>query len=100
MSRDTPAQKSLPVAPRVSVSPANYLDWRSQNQVFDQMSAIRFRSLNLTGMGQPESVTGIAVSADFFSVLRIQPSAGRGFVADDDQQGRGNVVVVSYAFRQ
>jgi putative ABC transport system permease protein len=96
----TPPQKSFPGVPRFAVSPANYLDWRSQNHVFDQMSAIGFRNLNLTGMGQPESVAGIAVSADFFSVLRVQPSAGRGFVADDDQPGRGNVVVVSDAFRQ
>ena len=96
----TPPQKSFPGVARFAVSPGNYLDWRSQNHVFDQMSAIGFRSLNLTGIGQPESVTGLAVSADFFSVLRTRPSAGRGFVADDDQPGRGNVVVVSYAFRQ
>jgi putative ABC transport system permease protein len=94
----TPPQKSFPGVARFVVSPANYLDWRSQNHVFDQMAAIGFRSLTLTGMGQPESVTGAAVSADFFTVLRVRPSAGRGFVADDDQSGRGNVVVVSYAF--
>ncbi len=96
----TPPQKSFPGVARFVVSPANYLDWRSQNHVFDQMAAIGFRSLTLTGMGQPESVTGAAVSADFFTVLRVRPSAGRGFVADDDQPGRGNVVVVSYAFSQ
>ena len=96
----TPPQKSFPGVARFAVSPANYLDWRSQSHGFDRMSAIGFRSLNLTGMGQPESVTGLAVSADFFSVLRVRPSAGRGFVADDDQPGRGSVVVVSYAFRQ
>jgi putative ABC transport system permease protein len=96
----TPPQRSFPGVERFPVSPANYLDWRKQNHVFDQMSAIGFRSLSLTGIGRPEPVTGIAVSADFFSVLRIKPSAGRGFVSDDDQPGRGNVVVVSYAFRQ
>src|SRR6266436_3731687 len=96
----TPPQRSFPGVARFVVSPANYLDWRSQNHAFDQIAAIGFRSLTLTGMGQPESVTGAAVSADFFSVLRVWPSAGRGFVADDDQPGRGNVVVVSYAFWQ
>jgi putative ABC transport system permease protein len=40
------------------------------------------------------------VSADFFSVLGVRPSTGRGFVAADDQPGGGNVVVVSSAFRQ
>jgi putative ABC transport system permease protein len=96
----TPPQKSFPGVERFPVSPANYLDWRNQNHVFDQMSAIGFRSLNLTGIGRAEPVTAIAVSAGFFSVLRVQPSTGRGFVSDDDKPGRGNVVVVSYAFRQ
>jgi putative ABC transport system permease protein len=96
----TPPRKSFPGVARFVVSPANYLDWRSQNHVFDQMAAIGFRGFNLTGMGQPESVTAATVSADFFSVLRVQPSAGRGFVTEDDQPGGGNVVVVSHAFRQ
>src|SRR6266403_1869961 len=100
MISHTPPQKTFPGVARFVVSPANYLDGRDQNHVFDQIAAIGFRSLPLTGMGQPESVTGAAVSADFFSVLRVWPSAGRGFVADDDQPGRGNVVVVSYAFWQ
>src|SRR3984893_7735828 len=93
-----PPQKSFPGVSAFVVSPANYLDWRSQNHVFEQMTAIGFRSFNLTSTGQPESVTGAEVSADLFSLLRVQPSTGRSFVADDDQPGRGNVVVVSHAF--
>ena len=96
----TPPQKSFPGVARFVVSPANYLDWQSQNHVFDQMAAFGVRSLNLTGMGQPESITGVAVSANFLSVLHVQPSVGRGFVADDDRPGSGNVVVVSDAFWQ
>jgi predicted permease len=94
----TPPQRSFPGVARFVVSPANYLDWRNQNHVFGPMAAIGFRSFNLTGIGQPESVIGAAVSADFFSVLRVPPSAGRAFIADDDQPGRGNVVVVSDSF--
>jgi putative ABC transport system permease protein len=96
----TPPQKSFPGVSRFVVSPANYLDWSHENHVFEQMAAIGFGSFNLTGMGQPESVTGASVSADFFSVLRFRPGLGRGFVADDDRPGHGNVVVVSHAFRQ
>lgn len=95
-----PPQKIFPGVQRFVVSPANYLDWRSQNHVFDQMAAIGFRSLNLAGMGQPESVAGVAVSADFFSVLGVRPSSGRTFIAADDQSGHGNVVVVSDVFRR
>jgi putative ABC transport system permease protein len=96
----TPPQKSFPGVSRFVVSPANYLDWRSENHVFQQMAAIGFGSFNLTGMGQPESVRAVAVSADFFSVLRVQPSLGRGLEAIDDQPGGGNVVIVSHAFWQ
>ena len=95
-----PPQKIFPGVESFAVSPANYLDWRSQNHVFDQMAAIGFRNLNLAGIGQPESVAGAAVSADFFSVLGVRPSAGRSFVAADDQLGSGKVVVVSYAFQR
>src|SRR5258708_3439497 len=40
--------------PRNTPAPGNYLDWKKQNQVFEDMTAIRFRTLNLTGDGEPE----------------------------------------------
>jgi predicted permease len=96
----TPPQKSFPGVTKFVVSPANYLDWRNQNHVFEQMSAMGFGKFNLTGMGQPESVEGRAVSADFFSVLGVQPVLGRGFLKEEDQPGHGNVVVISHEFWQ
>jgi putative ABC transport system permease protein len=96
----TPPQKSFPGVAKFVVSPANYLDWREQNHVFEQMSALGFRKFNLTGMGQPESVEGRAVSADFFSVLGVQPVLGRGFLKEEDQPGHGNVAVISHEFWQ
>ena len=96
----TPPQKSFPGVAKFVVSPANYLDWRDQNHVFEQMSAVGFGNFNLTGMGQPESVEGRAVSADFFSVLGVQPVLGRGFLGEEDQPGHGNVVVISHEFWQ
>ena len=96
----TPPQKSFPGVTKFVVSPANYLDWRNQNHAFEQMSAVGFRNFNLTGMGQPESVEGRAVSADFLSALGVQPVLGRGFLEEEDQPGHGNVVVISHEFWQ
>ena len=96
----TPPQKSFPGVSKFVVSPANYLDWRNQNHVFEQMSAVAFRNFNLTGMGQPESVEGRGVSADFFSTLGVQPVLGRGFLEEEDQPGRGKVAVISHEFWQ
>jgi putative ABC transport system permease protein len=94
----TPPQKSFPGVKRFVVSPANYLDWRRQNHVFNDMAALGFGPFNLTGNGEPESILGAKVSADFFSVLRVRPEMGRAFVADDDQSGHGNVVILTDAF--
>jgi predicted permease len=96
----TPPQKSFPGTPTFPVSPANFIDWRSQNHGFEDLAAIGFLNSNLTGTEQPESVAGAAVSADFFSLLRIQPAFGRAFLDEEDQPGRGHVVVIADSFCQ
>ena len=44
-------------------SPANFIDWREQNTVFEGMAAMAQRSFNLTGAGEPERFDGRKVSA-------------------------------------
>jgi putative ABC transport system permease protein len=96
----TPPQKSFPGVHRFVVSPANYIDWRRQNDVFTAMSAIGFNRANLTGVTQPESVQQRLVSYDFFSMLGVLPIAGTTFTAADDQPGHGNVAILNWAFCQ
>jgi putative ABC transport system permease protein len=96
----TPPQKSFPGVSRFVVSPANFLDWQSQNDVFSQMAAIGFNQPNLTGLGQPESVQGRRVSYEFFSLLGVSPVAGRDFTRAEDHPGQGNVAVLGYGVCQ
>jgi putative ABC transport system permease protein len=93
-----PPAKSFPGMTEFSVSAANFLDWREQNRVFEQLAIYSYSTLNLSGKGQPESVTSAVVSPNFFSVLRVQPRFGRAIAPGEDQQGRANVVVLSHAF--
>jgi putative ABC transport system permease protein len=95
-----PPAKSFPGMTQFAVSAANYLDWRSQNHVFEQTAIYTGASYNLTGKGVPVSVPAATVEPSFFSVLRIRPIHGRGFVEGEDQPGRGNVVILSHAFWQ
>jgi len=95
-----PPQQSFPGIPTFSVSPANYLDWQSQNHVFEQMAIYGYSGFTMTGGDKPEQVDASNVSATFFSTLGVKPMIGRVITPDEDQQGRSNVVVLSYRFWQ
>lgn len=86
--------------PKNTPAPANFVDWRSQNQSFEGMAAVTSRSFNLTGEGEPEKLEANAATANFFSLLGVQPLLGRGFVPDDDNPQGSKVVVVSYELWQ
>ncbi|HEY3454678.1 MAG TPA: ABC transporter permease [Bryobacteraceae bacterium] len=50
---------------------------------------------NLTTGGMPEQISGIHVSAQYFSVFQVQPVAGRLFIDGDDVPGQPRLVVIS-----
>lgn len=93
-----PPAKSFPGMTRFAVSPANYLDWRKQNRVFDPIAIYGFHGMNLTGRVQPESVIAAKVPADFFKVLGVRPRVGRAFTPDEEQPGHANEVILGNAF--
>jgi len=93
-----PPAKSFPGMTMFAVSPANYVDWRSQSSSFEQMAAYGFRAFTIGGTERPEAVQAGAVAADFFPLLRVQPMLGRTFTPDEDQPGQGHVVVLGYNF--
>jgi len=85
--------------PRSVPAPGNYQDWRAMNRSFTDMAATAFAFANVTGDGSPEIVLGRRVTANFFSVLGVQPVIGRAFTESDDSSG-ARVVVISHALWQ
>src|SRR6266404_1117 len=85
--------------PKDTPSPANFLDWREQNTVFEGMAAMTERSFNLTGAGEPERFDGRRVSTNLFSLLSVEPQLGRAFTADEDKPG-SRVVILSHRMWQ
>jgi predicted permease len=82
---------------RNTVSPANFLDWQDQNRAFSGMAAFLDQPTNLTGTGQPEQVDVECVSANFFSILGVEPVLGRAFSREESANpAKANVVVLSY----
>jgi len=78
----------------------NYVDYRDQNQVFEQMAAFNDRSFNLTGSADPERVLGMWATASLFQVLGVQPVIGRAFTVEEEEPGKDLVVVISHGLWQ
>jgi predicted permease len=91
-----PPPASFPGITLFSVSPANFLDWRTQAHSFEGMSAYGYGRYTLTGKGRPEVIRMVAVTDGFFSVLHAQPMLGRAFVEGEDQAGRDHEIILSY----
>ncbi len=79
-----------------SLSPHNFTDLRTRSQSFEAHAAFRYTSFSLTGNGMPESLNGIAASADFGRVAGVTPAQGRWFTAEEDQPGKNRVAVISH----
>jgi predicted permease len=86
--------------PHNTPAPANYVDWKTQNQSFVDMAASHETSFNLTGDGEPERVSTYAVTANFFPLLGVQPLLGRSFTPEEDRPGGSKAVVLSYGLWQ
>lgn len=80
-------------------APANYVDWRAQNQVFTDMAATRYASAALAGDGTPEQLLGKKTTPNFFDVLGVQPILGRAYTSEEDR-AKSAVMVLSYGLWQ
>jgi putative ABC transport system permease protein len=85
----------------VGVSYPEFLDWRSQDHVFEGMSAFRVDDFTLTGRGSPAHLTGAVVSANLLSVLGVAPAIGRDFNSTEDTPtDTGLPIVLSHSLWQ
>ena len=80
-----------------ATSALDFVDWRRQSRTLSGLAAIAADPMTLTGGGEPERVVAATVSANLFSVLRVQPLAGRLFRAGEDSSGTARVVMLSEA---
>ena len=82
-------------------SEVDFLAWRNQNHVFAGMAAADpYHDFSLTGAGEPERLTGMRVTSNYFPTLGVSAFLGRTFLASEEQPGRGHVVVLTYSLWQ
>jgi putative ABC transport system permease protein len=81
-------------------SPADYLDWRRRNTVFEHMAAYAGGEAGLTGDGEAVVVPAASIGWSFFDILKVRPELGRTFQPDDEVIGKHRVVVISHGLWQ
>ena len=84
---------------RVGPTGRDYLDWREQNRSFEDMFLFEHGTGTVTGVGEPEQVSGLRVTTNFGDFFGIKPVLGRTFRLDE-ARGRHNLLLLSYGYWQ
>jgi len=88
--------------PQVPVTTLDFADIKAQSRSFDEMATafLDKEDYSLTGAGDAEQVSGMAISANMFDLLGARPALGRNFLGDEDTVGHDRVVVISHGLWQ
>lgn len=88
-----------------STQTEHYSDFRELNRSFSDLAAFAdwgVGNRQLTGTGEPDRLTSVPVTANFFNVLGVQPEIGRSFTAEECQgkYSAPPAMLLSYNFWQ
>lgn len=82
---------------QLAVAHAEYLDYRAETRLMEEVGAWTERPVILTGSGEPAKLTAAQTTAPLWKVLGIEPSLGRLLLGGDDVAGAEPVVVLGHA---
>ena len=85
---------------RVPLSFADYLALRDRNQSFEKVGGYTqtLNGFSLTGVGDPEQVSGTWVTSGLFPLLGLRPALGRLPRDDEEMPNAQQVVLISNEF--
>jgi putative ABC transport system permease protein len=93
-----------PQGARLTTSPANFLDWRTQSKTLAGFAGWVISSMTVSGRDRPRQIAGAAVTANFFQTLGVQPLVGRTFLRGEDGLDGGAAAaksaIISYRYWQ
>ncbi|HUJ40769.1 MAG TPA: ABC transporter permease [Candidatus Acidoferrales bacterium] len=85
-------------APSLAANLPDFHIWQKQVHSFDGVALAESTSAILSGSGDPERIYGVRASANLLGLLGVQPALGRSFLPEEDEPGRGRVVLLSDGF--
>lgn len=78
----------------------NMVDWRAQSNSFAHIAAFTPAGLNLTVNDQPEHISILSVTTDYFKVMGVTPALGRDLREEDGVPNSPRTAVLSHGFWQ
>src|SRR5262245_25091040 len=82
------------------IAPTNFVAWRERSRTLEHLGMVGPAGLTMIIDGQPLETSGLAVSADVFTALGVQPMLGRAYTAEEDFGGNSAVMVLGFDFWQ
>ncbi|MEK6321123.1 MAG: ABC transporter permease [Acidobacteriota bacterium] len=77
-----------------------FVDWKQQNGVFQEVAAYFNTAYTMTGRGEPEQLFGCRVSSNLFPTLGVTPVLGRNISLEEERPGSQLVALISYGLWQ
>jgi putative ABC transport system permease protein len=81
---------------RNGVSAGDFLDWKNQNKLFQDMIAWTGGSFSLSTGGHPEQIQARTTSPGSNDMLGVPFALGRDLLPEEGQVGRDHVVVMTH----
>jgi predicted permease len=81
-------------------SPSDYFIFREQNRTFKDIGLYMGRSVNVTGLAEPEHVSSLDVTDGLLPILGASPMLGRSFTRSDDSPGSAKTALLTYDYWQ
>jgi putative ABC transport system permease protein len=78
------------------VSAGDYLDWKRQNTVFQELNAWDDASFNLSTSDRPEQVPGELATPGWFSMQGFHFFLGRDFLSEEGEPGKDHAVILTH----
>lgn len=83
----------------ITLTEANFWDLHDRNRTLEEFGILSFESFTLTGVAEPQRVSGGEVTTGFFRALGVKPIAGRLFEKGEDLPGHGDrLALLSHRF--
>ncbi|HJX00714.1 MAG TPA: ABC transporter permease [Terriglobales bacterium] len=76
------------------VAAADFLDWKRQNTVFQDLNAWTGATYNLATADRPEQVQAQMTTAGFYTMMGVKFAKGRDFTAEESQPGKDHEVIL------